>query len=162
MSVGCAWLTDHEVFIWNPLPNIQTEDNSQIGCSPNNQNPHITRFRMFFFQWKRMSNNQNEKKLSKWMFFLSDQTTISHVFSDLVVSPGGPSFERARNPPKYCESRRKSPVCDLNDRALFHETGKIRTSDPQIRNLMLYPAELRSHKKDKHCRRTGNVCFCSE
>ena len=25
------------------------------------------------------------------------------------------------------------------------ETGKIRTSDPQIRNLMLYPAELRSH-----------------
>ena len=26
-----------------------------------------------------------------------------------------------------------------------YETGKIRTSDPQIRNLMLYPAELRSH-----------------
>ena len=28
----------------------------------------------------------------------------------------------------------------------FYETGKIRTSDPQIRNLMLYPAELRSQK----------------
>lgn len=28
------------------------------------------------------------------------------------------------------------------------ETGKIRTSDPQIRNLMLYPTELRSHSSE--------------
>ena len=56
--------------------------------------------------------------------------------------------------------QRKTLACNLlHNKGLFNETGKIRTSDPQIRNLMLYPAELRSHKKDKHCRRTDNVCF---
>ncbi len=31
----------------------------------------------------------------------------------------------------------------------FGDPGRIRTCDPQIRNLMLYPAELRGHACDE-------------
>ena len=39
---------------------------------------------------------------------------------------------------------------------LIGDPGRIRTCDPQIRNLMLYPAELRGHSSKQprisHCR----------
>ena len=41
------------------------------------------------------------------------------------------------------DGQRKTLVGNLlQNKGLFNEAGKIRTSDPQIRNLMLYPAEL--------------------
>ena len=36
-------------------------------------------------------------------------------------------------------------------KCLNGDPGAIRTRDPQIRNLMLYPAELRGHKKRWWC-----------
>ncbi len=35
-------------------------------------------------------------------------------------------------------------LCRINHR-LFCDSGGIRTHDPQLRRLLLYPAELRNH-----------------
>ena len=51
--------------------------------------------------------------------------------------------------PTKMRRQRKTLVCNrLHNKGLFNEAGKIRTSDPQIRNLMLYPAELQPHKNN--------------
>ena len=57
------------------------------------------------------------------------------------------------------QGQRETLACNLlQNKGLFNETGKIRTSDPQIRNLMLYPAELQPHKNN-HAR-LPDMVFC--
>lgn len=48
---------------------------------------------------------------------------------------------------------------DLSDISPIYETKRIRTSDPQFRKLMLYPAELWSQKNGKGGIRTPGPGF---
>ena len=101
-------------FIWDPLPNIQTEDNSQIGCSPNNQNPHITRFRMFFFQRKRMSNNQIEKSFPNGCFSFLIKQPFSAFFLIWLFLRVGPRLRESethqKNPNTGRKHRERNPL----------------------------------------------------
>ena len=51
----------------------------------------------------------------------------------------------SRSPPSRAQSRKKKkPAISRLPASQFGAPGRIRTSDPQVRSLVLYPAELRA------------------
>ena len=67
---------------------------------------------------------------------ISSQTTASE--SDFGLQGDGGGWGPARSECQYKSARRLA-------RSEIGALGEIRTPDPQIRSLVLYPAELRAH-----------------
>jgi hypothetical protein len=72
----------------------------------------------------------------KWLDFSQAQLLRTNMLAATSVVIGTPSHYRDRYNPLHMRPERTLEIGAL---------GEIRTPDPQIRSLMLYPAELRAH-----------------